>query len=277
MTKSLLLLLFAAGCASPAPEPQAPASTPMTAAKPPPDAEPAPDSVCSGPALDLLAAIASPECRIDEAEADRLRQALGGPETVPLTLGATHVGGARVRVRIVNASMSTVTLPLFVHSEVDAFPTRAGPRPLAPPLPDWPSGFSYETGRMLAKVTLPSTGYADATIVIDARTAWTAPGDCPPNAKCPAQVRGGAPLAPGEYELSIGTPVYSSRGDLTARVPWRVPGPKPKPHCDTRKCKPGERSVPGCQGGMYRGPDACPPLNRCVPAGKPVPMCPRVP
>ena len=169
-----------------------------------------------------------------------------------------------------------MTLPLFVHSHVDAFPAQAGSLTLTPPVPAWPAGFAFETGRMLAKVVLPPGGRAWANVRLDLASLTVTSNDmrdCPPNAKCAPKVVQRGPLPPGTYFLRFKTPLYAARADLEARVRWSVGDACPPP----TPCGPGQRMVSGCAGGIAPRPEDCPPPGRCVPANMPVPPCPAVP
>ncbi len=174
-------------------------------------------SPCEGASLDLLAAIASPACRTTEQEADALRAALEDPAKTPLRVEASLIGDDRVELRIINTGASAATLPLFVHSTVDTFATRAGDKHLTAPAPEWPAGFAFDVGRMTSKIVLPPAGVARARMRITPKIATADVSGCPPNAKCAPDVQT-SPLSPGSYELEIGTPLYASRADLVAKL-----------------------------------------------------------
>ena len=169
--------------------------------------------------MDLLAAIASPACRTTEKEADALRAVLEDPAKTQLRVAASLVGEDRVEVRIVNTGASAATLPLLVHSALDAFATRAGRMHLTAPEPEWPSGFAFDVGRMTSKIVLAPSGVARARVRITPKIVTESVGHCPPEAKCPPETDESG-LPPGSYELTIGTPLYASRADLVAKLPW---------------------------------------------------------
>lgn len=181
------------------------------------------DGACEGSPLDLLAAIANETCRVSEEEGDQLRDVLEDPAKAPVSVEASHLGGGRVRVRITNRGSAPLALPLLVHSALDTFPTRADGRPLSAPIPEWPTGFSFDVGRMLVKVTLPPSGYAEAVVRIEPTLVSHEVGDCPPNAKCAPTLVEHGPLGPGDHELRLRTPLYSIRSDLEATIRLTTP------------------------------------------------------
>jgi hypothetical protein len=91
---------------------------------------------------------------------------------------------------------------------------------LSAPEPDWPPGFSFEVGRMLAKIVLAPGGVARATMRLDTSVVSQEPGHCAANEKCAPEVVPRGTLPPGTYTLSIRTPLYSIRGDLEAKLLW---------------------------------------------------------
>jgi hypothetical protein len=227
---------------------------------------------CEGKTIDLLAAIADPACRILEADADRLREALEDPAKTPLRIDAVVTQGALRQLSIVNTGSSPAELPLLVHTHLDAFPAKAGSLVLAPPEPAWPPGTKLETGRTFAKVVLAPGGRAFANLRLHFENLTVVASvvpDCPPNAKCAPRLER-RPLPPNTYTLRFRTPLYASRADLEARLRWttgRAPCPKPAP------CKPGEHMVPGCPGGVRPRPDDCPSIGHCAPGNVPVEAC----
>lgn len=272
-------VLGLAACAHGQPPPRPAAGTPPPARVAPPAAPTgtATQSPCAGPRLDLLAAIADRRCRIGEDEADELRKVVEDPARARLRVDATPIGDDRVLVRIRNQGATALAVPLFVHSAVDAFPATADDRPLAAPVPSWPEGFSFDTGRMLSKVVLPPGGVADATIRIDPRVVSETPPPCPPNAKCAPGTAVVGRLRSGHYVLRIRTPIYSGRDDLVATSRWVGPGTSAQRCPGPTTCPAGQVAVQGCPGGMPPRPGSCPPAERCVPANQPPPECPALP
>jgi hypothetical protein len=229
-------------------------------------------SPCEGRAIDLLAAIADPACRIPEAEAGRLREALEDAAKTPLRIDAMVAQGSLRQVSIVNAGSTPAVLPFLVQPHLDAFPAKAGALVLSPPEPAWPGGANFETGRTFAKVVLAPGGRAFANVRLhfeNLKVVDSDVRDCPPDATCAPRSEQ-RPLPPNTYTLRFRTPLYASRDDLEARVRWtagRAPCPKPAP------CRPGEHLVPGCPGGVRPSPDDCPPTGHCAPANVPVEAC----
>lgn len=276
--------LAAAGCGPP-PEPQPPPQEPAAVSVPvPPQPQDDPDaaprlasSVCAGHAVDLLQAIASHKCAIDEEEADALRAelekaAVQGEVGVVGAVEQVHETNSVAKIAIRNRTDRPMELPLLVHSEIDAFPASANHQSLLAPTVPWPDGFSFETGRMLRKIRLEPGGYARAQVTLSHYVL--VPGKrvvCPPNAKCPTPMTAQLPLTRGTHAIELRTPLYATDPSLKAVLIVNVPGP-----CPQLTCPAGQQVIRGCPGGMRPPPDACP-RQRCVPIGKTPPTCPRVP
>lgn len=232
MSRALLLSFGFLACAAPSPppagsaaEPAPPVSSPNASVDAPPtptaDAAAAADP-CAGASLDLLATIANPACHISENEGDALREVLEDPKRTPLRVEAELRSDRSVLVRIVNTGSSAETLPFLVHSHLESFPVRAGKQALAAPEPGWPKGFAFPTGRLLAKVGLPPGGKTEAVIRLKETVVVHETPKCPPNAKCGSRPVEKGSLAKGKHTLSIRTPLYSIREDLTAELHWTV-------------------------------------------------------
>jgi len=226
----------------------------------------------------MLAAIASPGCRIEQGELYRLKELLDAPPPPPIKVEAAALDARRVDVRIVNVGATPVALPFFLHSELDAFPAKANDRMLHGASPTWPAGFAHPSSGLYAKIELTPGGVAHATVEIDPHVIQMRPPNCPPNAKCSEERVEVGLLPAGQYTLTLGTPLYSSREDLRASLSWNVaPGPGSRPCPPGPTCTPGQVLVPGCMGGARPPPDACPPPGRCLPKDSLTPACPRLP
>jgi hypothetical protein len=226
----------------------------------------------------MLAAIASPGCRIEQEELYRLKELFDAPQPPPMRVEASTLEAGRVEVRIVNAGTVGVALPFFLHSELDPFPTKANQRSLHGASPEWPAGFAYPSSGLYAKIELPPGGVARARVVVDPQVIEMRPPRCPPNAKCREERVEVGMLPAGQYTLTLGTPLYSSREDLHASLSWSVaPGPGSRPCPPDPTCKPGRVLMPGCMGGAAPPPGACPPPGRCLPKDSLAPACPPVP
>lgn len=175
---------------------------------------------CEGKQLSLLAAIGNAQCGISEDEATLLRQSLEDPAQTPMRVDATVLADGRIRFRIHNLASTSKTYPVFVHSNLDNFTVTTSGKRLAPPSPEWPAGFQFETGRMLRKITLPPQGVAEATLRIDPTVVEQRSGRCPPNAKCPPDTVTTGPLPRGKHLLTIRPPLYCIRSDVEASVEW---------------------------------------------------------
>lgn len=179
------------------------------------------DPACTGPRIDLAAAVVDPRCAIGSSEAKRLRVPLEVDGAAPLLRQEAAREDDAVVVRVVSTSDKPLVLPLSWHPKLPAFTALAeddahqlfeleAPRLVPPSAP-------AEEKAHFARVVLAPGAVAFAKPALSTKIEKRIVPSCPEGEACaPAR------LAPGTYTLHVGQLLIDVEAGAPARLPWMV-------------------------------------------------------